>query len=302
VQSPIFCRVAKSVADVRSFLEDLLSAHANRHADNGLTDLSAFRPEEKWLNRILGTASDACQQLPSKVGDYFRCLRGIATGANEYFCLTASEIATHGLRRGQFDPCITKAVDGDGLVFTEEKFAALVNGGRRCFLLNPTKPDAAVEAYLRKGEVNGIPQRYLPSHRPVWYLPENREPADIWVAVFSRERVKYILNLAGVKNLTCFHGLYSRRRSREEAVLMTIFLNSSTGREAFFVVNRFYGDGLNKLEPKDVEAMPCPKLPQLTSAQLEKLLRRLHDLDCIPNGDRQSALDSLAAELFNLKR
>src|SRR6266536_1748149 len=84
--------------------------------------------------------------------------------------------------------------------------------------------------YLKIGEQRGIPQRHLPSHRPVWYLPENRAVADIWVAVFSRESVKFILNASGAKNLTCFHGLYAKPGSETLPPLMTLFLNSSGGR------------------------------------------------------------------------
>jgi adenine-specific DNA-methyltransferase len=96
------------------------------------------------------------------------------------------------------------------LVFTREKFGALVATDRRCFLLNPTRNGPSLARYLKLGEERGIPKRHLPSHRPVWYLPENRAVADILVAVFSRESVKFILNTSGAKNLTCFHGLYAK--------------------------------------------------------------------------------------------
>ena len=97
-----------------------------------------------------------------------------------------------------------------GLVFTREKFDALVASDRRCFLLNPSRNGQDLLRYLKLGEERGIPQRHLPSHRPVWYMPENRAVADIWAAVFSRESVKFILNTSGAKNLTCFHGLYAK--------------------------------------------------------------------------------------------
>lgn len=296
--APIHSVRARSVEDVRSFLDDLLKDKPRRKAKTGYLNLAAHAPGEKWLNQILMPAKSKGNGLPRVVGDYFRCLRGIATGANDYFCVTPGEMETHGLKRQHCEPCITKATDADGLLFTVEKFAALAKRDRRCYLLNPAQVDEAVGRYLKWGEKQGVRDRYLPSHRPVWYLPENRGAADIWVAVFSRESAKFILNEASSKNLTCFHGLYSKGNSRGHRLLMTLFLNSSAGRKSFFAVNRFYGDGLNKLEPKDVEAMPCPEMPTLPERQVEKLFEKMMELDRLENGQRQAAIDAILPELF----
>jgi len=294
---------ARSVEDVRSFLEDLLAERPHPNAKGGslYLNLAAHAPGEKWLNQILMPAQSKGHSLPRVVGDYFRCLRGIATGANNYFCLTPAELAAHGLGRQHCEPCITKATDVDGLIFTERKFAELVKQDRRCFLLNPQQVDEAVGAYLALGEKQGVRDRYLPSHRPVWYLPENRGPADIWVGVFSRESVKFILNETNTRNLTCFHGLYGKRDYRAHRLLMTLFLNSSAGRRSFFEVNRFYGDGLHKLEPKDVEAMPCPEMPSLSEQELDQLFERMLALDRLENGQRQGAIDQMLPELLAVR-
>lgn len=296
--SPIHSLRARSVEDVRCFLEDLLAERPRRKLKTSYLNLAAHQPEAKWLNEILMPSEPGAKGLPRVVGDYFRCLRGIATGANDYFCLTPGEMAALELRPQHCDPCITKATDAEGLVFTPEKFSGLVQRDRRCFLLNPTQLDDAVKRYLALGERQGVRERYLPSHRPVWYLPENRGPADIWVAVFSRESVKFILNHAGTKNLTCFHGLYSKTDSRAHRLLMTLFLNSSAGRKSFFAVNRFYGDGLNKLEPKDVEAMPCPEIPSPNDKVLARLFERMMELDQVQNGQRQAAIDEVLAGIL----
>ena len=202
------------------------------------------------------------------------------------------------MTKAQVEPCITKAVDGDGLVFTREKFDALAASDRRCFLLNPSRTGQDLMCYLKLGEERGIPLRHLPSHRPVWYLPENRAVADIWAAVFSRESAKFILNTSGAKNLTCFHGLYCKAGCESLPPLMTVFLNSSDGRLAFSQVNRFYGDGLNKLEPKDVEDMPCPAMPKMSQTEASELTRTLAELEKLPLGERTARLDELATLYF----
>ena len=264
-------------------------------------DLSDFTPGEKWLNTFFnGSAANARGTFPRTVGDYFDCRRGIATGANDFFCLSDSGVKEHRLSTLHVEPCLTKATDATGLVFSPEKFAALVALDRRCYLLNPREDGPALKTYLMIGEERGIPMRHLPSHRPVWYLPENRAVADIWVAVFSRETVKFILNTSRAKNLTCFHGLYAKPGHGNLSLLMTLFLNSGWGREAFSKVNRYYGDGLNKLEPKDVEALGCPELPSQSAGGCERLRGELLRLEGLPTDQRQREIDALTGGLLGL--
>jgi adenine-specific DNA-methyltransferase len=131
-------------------------------------------------------------------------------------------------------------------------------------------------------------------------MPENRAVADIWVAVFSRETVKFILNTSGAKNLTCFHGLYAKTGFENLAPLMTLFLNSRWGRKGFSKVNRYYGDGLNKLEPKDVEALACPELPSQSAQARKSLLAELVRLERLPQQRRQEEIDTMTADLLGL--
>jgi adenine-specific DNA-methyltransferase len=299
LKAPIWARLAETVEDAEAFVEGLLAGRIS-NAGNGLIDLAALNPRDKWLNLLLNGATERVPiRFAKRAGDYFYCRRGIATGANDFFCLSRAEMREHHLSAAHVDPCITKATDADGLVFTREKFDALVARDRRCFLLNPSRNGQNLTRYLELGEQQGIPKRHLPSHRPVWYLPENRAVADIWVAVFSRESVKFVLNTAGVKNLTCFHGLYAKPGNDSLAPLITLFLNSSLGRESFSQVNRFYGDGLNKLEPKDVEDMPCPVMPTLSRAEANELKHKLVELEKLPLNERTARIDELVNRYFD---
>lgn len=293
-------RRVDSLEDAEGFIDRLCSGGTVRAGD-GCLALASLNPRDKWLNQLLnGGARHNSTVFLKRVGDYFDCRRGIATGANDFFCLSRSTLRDQGLTDTHVEPCITKATDGDGLVFTRAKFDALVARDRRCFLLNPSHNGPKLARYLELGEQRGIPQRHLPSHRPVWYLPENRAVADIWVAVFSRESVKFILNASGAKNLTCFHGLYAKPGWKTLPPLMILFLNSSAGRRAFSQVNRFYGDGLNKLEPKDVEDMPCPAMPKLCRTEAEELVQTLTGLENLPLEDRTRRIDELATRYFRI--
>ena len=295
---PLLATNVDTLEDAAAFVEELL-ANPVTESRVSYTDFAHFKPRDKWLNVLLNDAAPFdTARFSRRIGDYFHCRRGIATGANEFFCLSASGLRDHALKQEHVEPCVTRAVDAAGLVFSSEKFNALVAGDRRCYLLNPRRNGHGLDRYLQAGERLGIPQRHLPSHRPVWYLPENRAVADIWVAVFSRENVKFILNTSGAKNLTCFHGLYAKPGFENLAPLLVLFLNSAGGREAFSQVNRFYGDGLNKLEPKDAEAMPCPEMPTFRRADAERLMRRLEEVESLSTTARGQELDALVARYF----
>jgi len=288
-----------SLQEAEEVVEKVCAGNMKRDGNDG-SELTTLNPREKWLNLLLNkTARPDTALFPKCIGDYFNCRRGIATGANDFFCLSRAEMREHHLAEAHVEPCITKATDADGLVFTHEKFDALIARDRRCFLLNPSRNGQNLIRYLELGEQRGIPKRHLPSHRPVWYLPENRAVADIWAAVFSRESVKFILNVSGAKNLTCFHGLYAKPGSEMLAPLMTLFLNSSLGQQSFSQVNRFYGDGLNKLEPKDVEDMPCPVIPKLSRTEADELARKLFELEALALNERTARIDELVKHYFD---
>jgi adenine-specific DNA-methyltransferase len=297
-EAPAWAKRVDSIEEAEKFVGELCAGTIGR-AGNGCLDLMKFNPHDKWLNALLNGKPQTNEvSLPNRVGDYFSCSRGIATGANDFFCLSRPELRAHHLAEAHVEPCVTKAADADGLVFTRESFDALVASDRRCFLLNPSRNGQNLMRYLKLGEERRLPQRHLPSHRPVWYMPENRAVADIWAAVFSRESVKFILNASGAKNLTCFHGLYAKPGCENLPPLMTLFLNSSYGRQAFSQVNRFYGDGLNKLEPKDVEDMPCPVMPPLSRSEANELTQKLACLEKLPLGERTAHIDELAMRYF----
>jgi adenine-specific DNA-methyltransferase len=264
---------ANGIDEANCFVDFLLGQPSEI---SSLTSFADKEPEEKWLNCLLHEQVQT-RRWSARIGDYFGCKRGIATGANGYFTLNRSTLKMHGLQKEDFEFCVTKANDVGGLVFREDNFMRLFDQDKRCLLLNPRGLSANMDRYLALGVAQGITTKFLPSHRPTWYLPENRAVATAWIPVFSRGDVRFTLNLSGAKNLTCFHGLYGKNVSEAQSAFVVLFLNSSFGQEAFRCVNRFYGDGLNKVEPKDVEAIGCPSLPDIDAARGFELVKILED-------------------------
>lgn len=194
------------------------------------------------------------------LGSVARCVRGIATGANQFFTLRESDRVRHGLDRADLSVCITKAQHAIGPVFSAADVERLIAANQRIYLLSPREPlSEPVRAYLKLGESQAIHRRYLPAHRPVWFKPEHRPAAPIWVSVFARGRFKFVRNEAAALNLTAFHALYPRIENAALTDRLFAYLASDAAQAALFCHRRIYAEGLLKLEPRDVEAIEMPR-------------------------------------------
>ncbi|MBX3396909.1 MAG: N-6 DNA methylase [Phycisphaerae bacterium] len=194
------------------------------------------------------------------LGSLARCVRGIATGANQYFTLRESDRMRHGLDRADFSICVTKAQSAIGSVFSLDDVERLIKADQRIYLLSPREPlSEPVQAYLDWGKSLGIHRRYLPAHRPVWFRPEHRPAAPIWVSVFARGRFRFVRNEAAALNLTAFHGLYPRTDAAALMERLFEYLTSDAAQDALSCHRRIYAEGLLKLEPRDVEAIEVPR-------------------------------------------
>jgi len=239
-------------------VDDLSALQGSVIASGRRLDRRELDPRRKWSPLFDPSRSIEPITGPT-LGDVARCVRGIATGANQYFALRESDRRRWGLDRLDLTPCITKAVHVQGEVFTEADMRRLVQTDQRVYLLNPRpRLSAAVERYLDEGRRLGIPDRYLPSHRPVWYRPERREPAPIWVSVFARGKFKFVLNRAAALNLTAFHAIYPHEPTPRRVRAIFDYLTGPEAQPALRDHHRIYADGLLKLEPRDVLAMPIP--------------------------------------------
>ncbi len=212
--------------------------------------VSALAPDSKWtpLFNPRVVVADGSVQL----GDVARCTRGIATGANRFFVLKGSEVCAAGIDRRDVSVCVSKAAQVRGDRLTQRDVDRMIAGDERMFLLTPREPlAAAVARYLAAGRRDGIDRRYLPSHRPVWYRPEQREPGAIWVNVFARGSFRFIRNEAEALHLTCFHSIYPN--AGIDAERLHSELCGATTQERIRSETRIYAAGLSKLEPRDVE-------------------------------------------------
>ncbi len=240
---------------------------------------SALAHESKWTRfPVEGVRTNS--SIPT-ISDFFKIKRGIATGDNGYFILSADDIAAHGLPVEAFRPILPSPrylpddqVDADG------------NGNpkieRRMFLLDTRLNEDEIKtrfptlfAYLEEGKRRALHVRYLCSHRSPWYAQENRPPPPIVCTYLGRKDTargrpfRFILNRSQATIANVYLAMYptpplARALAHDPKLIERVWkvLNTITPAQ-LLGEGRVYGGGLHKLEPKELANVPVPQLMDL---------------------------------------
>jgi adenine-specific DNA-methyltransferase len=241
---------------------------------NKISDISNFyqqkiKPSDlpynkKWSPIILSSFSG--QETPSgfcKLSLYGSFMRGIATGANDFFALTKSKIEDLNIDDNNLCECITKSQQIRKAIFTRDDFCTLYNADKPVYCLDVKDHEKQeIRNYIKQGEILKYHTRYLTKTRSPWYKIECRKPAPILFGVFSRGRLKVIRNLTTVINFTCFHSFYPNMFGEQLINKLFVYLLSDTGQEIIKTNKRSYGDNLDKFEPGDLNDSFCPNQNQ----------------------------------------
>ena len=240
---------------------------------------SQLDPDSKWLSYFERDAIIPNKALTVPLSHYGRFIRGIATGANQFFILRPSRAAQLGLYRPEVSPAVTKSIQIQTPFFTPVDYADLASRDHPVLLFTAGADHSErAAAYIRLGEERGYHQRYLTKSRTPWHKTESRSPAPLLLGVFSRGGYKIIRNESNVLNLTCFHGFHPNPRGAQYLDRLFLYLNSSIGRQIVSLSARRYGDGLSKFEPNDLNAALVPA-PEVFDAIPPKSVARA--IDCL---------------------
>lgn len=191
------------------------------------------------------------------LGDLVRVHRGFATGANRFFLMSRDEARARGLSEW-VKPAITSGaeiIEAEGVVR---------DGPERKVLLDlPADFDRsahpAVDAYLAEGEDAGVDEAYLCQHRRPWYRVAPKRAAPIVASYMARQAPAFALNPDGLLLLNIGHGLYPRE-SVDSRWLDALVTSLNASRMAFVGGGRTYFGGLEKFEPREMEALSVPAL------------------------------------------
>jgi len=257
--------------------------------------LSELQPRRKWT--IIGLENgrfDDEHLVP--LSNIARIMRGIATGANDFFVLSDSEVAEWGLEQANLRPVLTKTREAPGYTFSQADFDRLGRGGKKRWLLyltEPVTPSTHEARYIRHGEARGLHERSLVKTRPFWYAMEQRDPAPIYFTYLSRKRSRFIYNRADVLALNVFLCIYPIPAiSRNETMLKALLavLNSLFAKDSLRYVGRTYGGDTIKVEPREMDRLPILNPVKLATSERERLADLFDQLCCAGSQEAEKTI------------
>lgn len=197
------------------------------------------------------------------LADFANVLRGIATGANEFFFLTRRRARELKLPSEFLLPAIGRTRDISGDQITQQLLEDLDRAGRPTLLFAPDGREiesfpSAMREYLLTGQGAGLNKRPLIAQRRPWYKMEKRRVPPILFAYLGRRNARFIRNFAGVMPLTGFLCVYPRQEDNNFTDKLWKILQHPETIANLNLVGKSYGDGAIKVEPRALEKLPIP--------------------------------------------
>ncbi|MBO0858389.1 MAG: N-6 DNA methylase [Chloracidobacterium sp.] len=194
---------------------------------------------------------------------FARVMRGVATGANDFFFLTRRRANELKIPTEMLLPAIGRARDAVTEEITHDTLRRLEDADRPTLLFAPDGralgdfPEAARD-YLREGRDADLYKRPLIAMRRPWYKMEIRKPPPLLFAYLGRRKTRFIRNLAGVIPLTSFLCVYPHREDADSIDRLWQALKHPDTIKNLALVGKSYGAGAIKVEPRALERLPIP--------------------------------------------
>lgn len=197
------------------------------------------------------------------LGDFAQVMRGIATGANEFFFLTKQQAKESRLPASLLLRAVGRTRDVVDEYVSEATLRQLDEVGRPSYLFAPDGRaieafPQSVQEYLKAGESAGLPLRPLISQRRPWYKMETRKAPAFLFAYLGRRNARFIRNLAGILPLTGFLCVYPRNDEADFVDKLWQVLQHPATVSNLGLVGKSYGSGAIKVEPRALERLPLP--------------------------------------------
>ena len=208
---------------------------------------------EKWKKYFYYKKNIKYKNLV-KISKFCQVKRGIATGNNDYFCLSKSKILKYKILMEHISKCVCKSSDVKNLIFKTNDFNQLSKLDKKVYILDITKVDKIqeIQEYLELGIQLGVHKKYIPSRRKKWFTIETKKPSPIWVSSAYRDKIKFIRNLSMVKNLTTFHSMFIKEEYTEYTDIIFCYFLTSAAQEILQSNSKELGEGLQKFQPNDL--------------------------------------------------
>ena len=239
-----------------------------------ILSVGSLRDMRKWnylVNVVrVSNADTVGKSAEPKLSDFFHVKRGLVTGANKFFLLSSAQISKYNLPTEFLTPVLPspRYLLSDEIQADDTENPILK---QNLFLLNCSLPERIVRLnypslweYLQRGVQMEIHERYLCRHRSPWYSQEKRDPTSFLCTYMGRGSIKnpkpfrFIFNHSKAIAANGYLMLYptsclERAFERDPRLIRTAWeaLNAITTQDLVSEA-RVYGDGLYKLEPKEL--------------------------------------------------
>jgi methylase of polypeptide subunit release factors len=197
------------------------------------------------------------------LSDFATVMRGIATGANEFFFLSNRQIEALDIPMQFFRRTVGRTRDIAGDTITLKDLDELDAAGRPTFLLTIEQPfetlPISLQKYLQYGIELGLTNRSLIRTRKPWYKMEKRVIPEILFAYLGRRNTRFIKNQADVIPLHCLHCVNTYSKDPYQINSLWYILNHPDTLSALNTVSKSYGSGALKAEPRNLAKLPIPE-------------------------------------------
>lgn len=211
-----------------------------------------------------------------QLGQLARVVRGIATGANEFFFMTKEEAEGRGIPPEFLVRAVGRTRDAQEEVLRPDHLEALDKDGKPTYLFTTgdrliDELPPAVRNYIEEG-TSELQERALIKARKHWYRCEQRETPPFLFAYLGRRNARFIRNESEAVPLTGFLCVYPLNDDIPLDALWKV-LNASATHERLASVGKSYGGGAIKVEPRALERLPLDK-DAVAAAGLQRFLER----------------------------
>ncbi len=224
---------------------------------------SRLTTASRWSFAALrGTESANESGSHVRLGDLFTLRRGIATGANSYFVLDDAQLAALDVHREWVRPLVPRTRDlENGRIESDEDGVPIPRSGK--WLIDTTASLSDIRnlspAFARYLDtvVAAVGDRHLVARRPSPFKQEDREVAPVlfvYMAKRGRTSTRFILNESKAIHLNNLIGMYPRPSvmSQFGTLERAVQALSRVQVSDLEAVGRSYGNGLLKLEPREL--------------------------------------------------
>lgn len=235
----------------------------------------SLQADKKWRAYLNQEDLPKYENLKN-LSQYCFVSRGIATGANDFFCFSPSKALQYNIPMQCLAECICRSADIKTAFFTKNSLKQLAAADKKVYILDADETKALlIKDYIKLGEQNGIPEKYLPSRRKPWFSMERKSPAPILVSSAFREKIKFIRNLAGIKSLSTFHSVFVREKYEKYTDLIFCYFLTPIAQEIICKNRKELGNKLNKFQPNDLNTAKMLN-PVILSAKDKKRILKIY--------------------------